>query len=79
MFKNFCKGGGSPKKPGPTPHKDKKASLPPLGEKKIPKRNPHDEKVAIAPPPWAPAGGGARVGGRPSPPPPTGKLKKNVC
>ena len=73
--KNFVGKGEAQKKLGTTPHKDKKAS--PHLEKKVAKRNLHDEKVAIAPPPstWAPAGG-ARVGGRP---PPHWKIKTNVC
>ena len=68
MFKIFVGEEEAPKK---NPKGQK--SLLPL-EIKVAKKNPHDEKVAIAPPPWAPAGGGARVGGRPTPPP-TGKLK----
>ena len=59
MFKLFFVGEGEAQKKPPTLHKDRKAPPPHL-EKKVAKRNPHGEKVAIAPPPPM----GARRGGR---------------
>ena len=60
------------KKTGPTPIRTTPPR--PLEEKNSKEEPPNDEKVAIAPPPWAPAGGGARVGGCP----PLENLKKRL-